>query len=229
MPGTVLRRTPSCFLVYHVAEQPLPPLGEATPFSGSPRSLPGTIVFPAPKRELPFSTELAQAHSGRVKQSLCPWLRSGKTKHRWPHLSRKMGKSVFVCWSQEHLCVCSVEILDLSRLIYILSALSLDIWVGGPVPGGKTVLSTRSQRKDSQFLSQRLVVHRKSTVSKCIQSQYGTWGASKELWGWLSIWEFWAVRMKQNKKRPGFLLPGFSYTPSLWKQPTLSRFQAEKL
>ena len=36
--------------------------------------------------------------------SLYPWLRNGKTKYRWPHLSRKMGKSIFLCWSQEYLC-----------------------------------------------------------------------------------------------------------------------------
>lgn len=146
------------------------------------------------------------------------------------HIFQERWERVYLFVEVKNTCVYVVwKYLIFHRLIYILSALSLDIWVGGPVSGGKAVLSTRSQRKDSQFLSQRLVVHRKSTVSKCIQSQYGTWGASKELWGWLSIWEFWAVRMKQNKKRPGFLLPGFSYTPSLWKQPTLSRFQAEKL
>lgn len=134
---------------------------------------------PSPRQAAIFHWACASAFWQSEAISLWPWLRSGKTKHRWPHLSRKMGKSIFVCWSQEHLCVCSVEILDLFRLIYILSALSSDIWVGGPVSGGKTVLPTRSQRKDNQFLSQRLVVHRKSTVSKCVQSQYGTWGASK--------------------------------------------------
>ena len=163
-----------------------------------PRSLPGAIVFPTPKRKRPFATELAQARYGRVKQSL--YIHDSETgkQNTDDHIFQERWERVYFFVEVKNTCV---EIFDLFWLIYILLALSSGIGVGGPVSGGKTVLSIRSQWKDNQFLSQRLVVHRKSTVSKCIQSQHGTWHASKELWRWLSIWEFWAVRMKGRKKR----------------------------
>ena len=108
-----------------------------------------------------------------------------------------MGKSIFLCWSQEYLCgntwSFSVNLYSIGTLIRDLSWRSCFWW--------QDSLINKSQWKDNQFLSQRLVVHRKSTVSKCIQSQHGAWHASKELWGWLFVWEFWAVRMKGRKKR----------------------------
>lgn len=49
VPGTVLRNKLLHFLIYHVAEQPLSSLGEATPFSDPPQRLPLPIVFPTPE------------------------------------------------------------------------------------------------------------------------------------------------------------------------------------
>ena len=51
----------------------------------------------------------------------------------------------------------------------------------------------------------------------------------KELWGWLSIWEFWAVRMKGRIKRDLVFFCQVSLTPHLFGKPTLSRFQVEKI
>lgn len=138
MPGTVLRSKPSCFLVYHVAEQPLPPLGEAAPFSGSPQSLPGAIVFPTPKRKLPFATELAQARYGKVKQSLCIHDSETGKQNTDDHIFQERWERVYFFVEVKNTCV---EIIDLFRLIYILLALSSGIlswrscfwWLDSPI------------------------------------------------------------------------------------------------